>query len=343
MSDQDKTVFHRPGSAPRTSPSPPGQPHQDAATSKPPASNQTQSLQKGAEQGFRSAPPMGSAAAPSGLPQGAGSPPQNAFRANDHFAQGAGSHAHRGIPSSDPSLLDRIQGLNPIVGAAQKIFSLYGSTRQSPSHKDIKGLNVQLKREIQRFEQKLQAHQYPQEIVLSARYVACSLLDEAVLNTPWGTESPWAQFTLLSAFHKETSGGEKFFLLLERMRQQPAANVDILEFMYVCLSLGFEGRFRFVPEGREHLTQLRADLFHLLKRLKPDYERDLSAHWRGFGENSNSLGKKLPLWVIGAFTALLALCLYGGIRYWLYEVSDPVVLELQAIQDQIDPSGSAPP
>lgn len=318
MSDQDKTVFHRPQKASPGAPKPAdrsiGQP--DTVT--------------------RSAPPN---------PMTSGTPPAahageragTHVRKNDHFSALPGNSARR----FDHTLLDQIRGLNPIVGAAQRVFTLYGSTRQSPSHRDIKGLNGQMKREIQAFEQKLQAAQYPQEIILSARYVACSLLDEAVLNTPWGTESPWAQFTLLSAFHKETSGGEKFFQLLDRMRQQPAQNTDILEFMYVCLSLGFEGRFRFVSGGREQLEHLRVDLFQLLKRLRPDYERDLSPHWRGFGDSQARLKVKLPLWVIAAFAALLGLILYSVIRYWLYEVSDPVVGELEQIEQQIRDSAPA--
>ena len=47
----------------------------------------------------------------------------------------------------------------------------------------------------------------------------CSVrgLDEAVLSTPWGGQSEWAQHPLLVALHREAWGGEKFFEMLDRI------------------------------------------------------------------------------------------------------------------------------
>ena len=43
----------------------------------------------------------------------------------------------------------------------------------------------------------------------------CALrLDEAVLSTPWGAQSEWAQHPLLVTLHREAWGGEKFFEML---------------------------------------------------------------------------------------------------------------------------------
>ncbi|NVL25105.1 hypothetical protein F2S68_22585 [Pseudomonas syringae pv. actinidiae] len=57
--------------------------------------------------------------------------------------------------------------------------------------------------------------------LLAARYVLCTVVDEAVLNTSWGSKSDWSKISLLSRFHKETFGGEKFFQLLERLSTNP--------------------------------------------------------------------------------------------------------------------------
>ena len=53
------------------------------------------------------------------------------------------------------------------------------------------------------------------QVVISARYALCAALDEAVLATPWGHESEWAQHPLLVTLHREAWGGEKFFEVLE--------------------------------------------------------------------------------------------------------------------------------
>ena len=81
-----------------------------------------------------------------------------------------------------------------------------------------------------------------QEQVKIASYFLCSLIDETVLNTPWGNQSNWGHHSLLIQFHNEAWGGERFFQILDRLKQQPAQGLNLLELAYLCLSLGFEGK-----------------------------------------------------------------------------------------------------
>ena len=60
------------------------------------------------------------------------------------------------------------------------------------------------------------------EQITAARYVVCTMLDEAASrDTPWGA-GVWARQSLLVMFHNETWGGEKVFQLLARLAQKPA-------------------------------------------------------------------------------------------------------------------------
>ena len=63
----------------------------------------------------------------------------------------------------------------------------------------------------------------PAEDVLAARYALCTVIDEAVLNTPWGAQSDWSGQSLLVTFHRESAGGEKFFQILDRVIRRAAA------------------------------------------------------------------------------------------------------------------------
>ena len=58
-------------------------------------------------------------------------------------------------------------------------------------------------------------------------------------------------------FHNETWGGEKFFVLLSRLTDRPGNNRDLLELLYVCLALGFEGRYRVLQNGKSQLEAVR--------------------------------------------------------------------------------------
>ena len=56
-------------------------------------------------------------------------------------------------------------------------------------------------------EQAAATEKFSEEIILYARYALCTVLDEFVLATPWGSGSDWSQKTLLRVFHNESSGG----------------------------------------------------------------------------------------------------------------------------------------
>jgi len=239
----------------------------------------------------------------------------------------------RQMQSVDPeaAFFNITQGLNPIVNAASSLIAVFEKTRSSMSHSDIGGLHQRLVNEIRAFENRLREQGFAPEIVLSARYVMCSVLDETVLNTPWGSESAWAQRTLLSVFHNETSGGEKFFLILDRMRQSPAENIYMIEFMYVCISLGFEGKYRLVGRGRDALEQIRDDLFATIRRQRGDHERALADNWRGLGGSRNTLAQHLPMWVIAVIAVSIMFFSFSGFRWWLYKSSTPVANDLNTI------------
>ncbi len=223
------------------------------------------------------------------------------------------------------------RGLNPLVNASSSLIAVFEKTRGSMNHPDIGGLHQRLTGEIREFESRLRDQGIPPEIVLSARYVMCSVLDETVLNTPWGSESAWAQRTLLSVFHNETSGGEKFFLILDRMRQSPSENINMIELMYICLSLGFEGKYRLSDRGRDAIEQIRDELFSIIRSHRGDYERNLANKWQGLGGSRNSLAQYIPMWVIVVVVVSLLFFSFSGFRWWLYKTSTPVAEELNAI------------
>jgi len=247
--------------------------------------------------------------------------------------QGAASMPRHQTPVSDAqaAYFETGNGLNPLVNLASTLVAVFEKTRQSMTHADAAGLHQRLVNELRGFESAAREQGARQEVVLSARYVLCSALDEAVLNTPWGSESAWAQRTLLSIFHNETSGGEKFFLILDRMRQSPAENLDMLELFYVLLSLGFEGKYRLMSRGRDSVEQIRDELFTLIRRYRGEYERELSVSWHGLGKVSKTLASYIPLWVVVVSVCALLFFGYSGVRYWLYETATPVVQHLEKI------------
>ncbi|WP_043319681.1 type IVB secretion system protein IcmH/DotU [Microbulbifer sp. HZ11] len=221
--------------------------------------------------------------------------------------------------------------LNPLISAASKLLGAIIRLRTTMNHNNVPDLHKRLTREIQSFEREAKQLSLPQETVLTARYLLCTVVDEVVLTTPWGTASGWSQHSLLSLFHKETFGGEKCFLILQRTLETPGSHIELLELFYLCLSLGFQGKYRLAPRGYEQLDQIRDNLYRTIESHRPPMERDLSPRWQGCVERKTRLIQYVPLWVIASVVLGALAVTFSGYRWWLYQSATPVAVEIQAL------------
>mgnify|MGYP001824699580 FL=1 len=222
-------------------------------------------------------------------------------------------------------------GRKPLVAAAAALLALVGQLRNTSSHSDVDSLRAHVVQEVHEFEAVAKSRGVRAEIIMAARYALCTLLDETVLNTPWGSKSVWSEQTLLSIFHNDLWGGERFFVILDRMLMEPARNLEILELLYICLALGFEGKYRVTERGQTRLGEIQDNLYRTIRTQQGDFEPELSPHWKGMEDHRNRLARYVPFWVIGAISAALLLMIYIGFSYSLMRVSDPVYAELNDI------------
>jgi type VI secretion system protein ImpK len=98
--------------------------------------------------------------------------------------------------------------------------------------------------------------------------------------------------------------------------------------MYLCLALGFEGRYRARERGRDQLEAVRERLYQTIRAQRGEPERELSPNWRGIVERRDPLIRRVPLWVLSAVSAVLLLALFAGFSFALNRDSDPVFVEL---------------
>ncbi len=223
------------------------------------------------------------------------------------------------------------QGANKLEISATALLSLLGRLRETPSHPDPAALKSSIIEKIRGFERSAQDLGVDKETIFWTRYVLCTTLDEMVLSTPWGNQSLWRDQSLLVTLHNEAWGGEKFFQLLQKLLQNPAKNIELLEVMYICLSFGFEGRFRPLPDGYAQLQTLKDNLYRTIRNHHEEYERDLSANWQGIYLKQNALVQYVPLWVVLAVSGVILLLMYSGFNLSLNVKSDPVHAELHNI------------
>jgi type VI secretion system protein ImpK len=222
-------------------------------------------------------------------------------------------------------------GLNPLLQAASPLLILIGRLRTSLSNVDTAGLRRQALEQVREFEERARAGGVANETVLAARYALCAALDEAVLSTPWGGQSDWGGQTLLVTLHHDTWGGEKFFDMLERICADPGRHIDLMELQYMCLALGFAGKYAVADRGQARLAEIQADLYRQIRTYRGVPAPELSLHWHGMQDRRNPLIRYVPWWVIGAFTLVVLTAAFILYHVRLSTLSAPINARLAHI------------
>ena len=185
--------------------------------------------------------------------------------------------APKSPPETITANLAALGGLNPLVAMANPILAAVPQIRRALKHPDAPGLLANLSAQVQTLEMTAITAGISDDAVGSAVYALCALLDESAAATPWG--GSWIENGLLQELRGESGGAEGFFVQLEQISAEPEQNADLLEFFYVCLALGFEGRHRGGDAGRQALAEAREKLHGLITRRRPRPE-GLSERWR---------------------------------------------------------------
>ncbi len=225
--------------------------------------------------------------------------------------------------------------LNPLVAAASALLSEVVRLKHSFEAEDLQALHRRLSADLKLFEHRSLHEGAESSQVMAARYVLCTVLDEAVVTTPWGNESQWSQMSLLSSFHNETFGGEKFFQLLERLSRNPVKHLPMLELMYLCLSLGFEGKYRVLPRGMLELEAVRDSLYRQIRQLRGDVPREVSPYWQGLKDTRRRLVRIVPWWLVALFTLVCLGVMYGGFAWVLEQQRTAVLQPYQSIESAL--------
>ena len=213
----------------------------------------------------------------------------------------------------------QLRGLedNRLIDAATPLLGLVIRVRRLADFHGVENLYQQVVDEVAAIDRELVEQGYERPTVVAYRYVLCAFIDEAVLGTDWGAHSVWSQHSLLSRLHNETWGGEKVFAITARMEQEPERYRDMLEFIYLCLCLGFEGRYKVMTNGRDEYEQIIRGLYEQIRGLRRDEEpQPLTRALDNVTPARNRLRTGLPLWGIGGlFVAAMA-----GV-YTLYNIA----------------------
>ncbi len=223
-------------------------------------------------------------------------------------------------------------GLNPLLAVANRLLMLVPPLRQTRQVADPAALRASLAQGVRDFVAAAHERGIAPERVMAARYVLCTMLDEAAADTPWGGAGVWGRHSLLAEFHNEAFGGEKVFQLMARLAEKADANLDLLELIYAAIALGFEGRYRVIDNGRMQLEAVRSRLAQIIRQQRGAYAPALAEHWQGRPMQQRVALSWLPLAVTALLVLLLLGVVYAGFAGSLTARTDPVYAQIQQLR-----------
>lgn len=219
---------------------------------------------------------------------------------------------------------------NPYLKAAGPLLLLLGRLRVQLSHASFANLMEQVAASIEDFEADTRASGVSAEQIRSAKYIVCATADDIVQNIPAEERHVWAQYSMLSRFFGERTGGVRFFTELDRAKTDPVANYDLLELLHACLAVGFQGVHRTSAGGAATLQQIQRNLYELLRRTRQS-DREISPRWQGQAIATEIFRYRTPLWAVGAVVAALLLGFYLLLRMLLAGSADAAATALVTV------------
>jgi type VI secretion system protein ImpK len=227
--------------------------------------------------------------------------------------------------------LGPVQGLNPLLSAAAPLLLLAGQLHGQAQFRDMNGLRSRVLAEIKRFKDQCRQLEIADRFVIAASYALCAVIDEAALPSSWEAQGDWAQYSLLMEFHEEATGGTKFFDVLEGIKVDPAQYIDLMELMYACLAVGFQGMFAVADDGNRKLEKIQQDLYQRIRDFRGPVESQLAPHWQGEDDRRRRLIHFVPWWVVGAGVLVIVAGTFLTYRVQLARAAAPLQAQLARI------------
>jgi|GEM_PF-1141172 len=228
-------------------------------------------------------------------------------------------------------------GLNPLVDSASYLFSILGKLKHSQTYRQLTKLHAELVQEVNLFQESAKHHGYNSEYIIVCRYVICAVIDDIIENTAWGGQGQWGSYSLLTAFNQDTQHHDKFFNIMERTIKDPALYIDLMELMYICLSIGYKGQYRTTEHSQFQLEQITNNLYKHIRAYRGSFSKALSptslktAKQTSVVKTENTVS---PLFIFFV-TACVVMAIFISLGYLMDVISNEAYKNISQIQDSV--------
>jgi type VI secretion system protein ImpK len=233
-------------------------------------------------------------------------------------------------------------GLNPLVDVAGYLFSVIGKLKQVDSYHQLNKLQKELVREINTFYDAIKTLGYNAEYTVVCRYVLCATIDDIISNTNWGGQGRWEQHSLLISFNQDIQHQDKFFSIVERAIKEPTHYIDLMELLYLCLSMGYKGFYRATEHSQYQLELITNSLYKHIRAYRGNFSKSLSP---APAKSTKPITKTVvppstsPLIVL-LTTFCVVMILFIGLSYLMDVISNDAFKNITQLQKPVAQSAS---
>ena len=179
---------------------------------------------------------------------------------------------------------------------------------------DADVLRERTRRLLRQAERDAQDAGYDRADTREASFAVVAFLDETIQRSGWSDREQWLAQPLQLELYDRNDAGEEFFTRLGDLRARASERVDVLEVYYLCLALGFRGRYEFLPPG-EH-RDLVAAVYGDLARTPGLAPGPLAPHAEPVGRVAATVRRRVPAWAVLAACAALAVVVYASLAVY---------------------------
>jgi type VI secretion system protein ImpK len=180
--------------------------------------------------------------------------------------------------------------------------------RSTNDYGDEKTLKNRVYEMFERFESNARKIGIDNEKTRLAKFALVAFLDETIISSSWAQKEAWLSDPLQIKLFDTFNAGEEFFNILNDLTQRTSANKEVLEVYYLCLSLGFKGKYQL--QSPENLRRIIDDLN---LELHPEAYRtidSISPNGKPRQSFVQTVRSGLPLWVFPLSAMILFVIFY---------------------------------
>lgn len=210
-------------------------------------------------------------------------------------------------------------------------FTLILNLRAARGLDDADQLRRRTKALLAVAERAARASGFADDDVHHASFALVAFIDETVYASDWDEKAAWQNKPLQLDLFDRYDAGEEFFSHLETLRASPQQRAQVLEVYYLCLALGFEGRYQL--QGQHQLQLLIENINKQLRQAATHSPRGAVApHGYPGDQTATEMRSKVPLWAVAAGGLVLVLLLYLSMSLYVSSRAGEAVRTIEHVQ-----------